>query len=475
MRNLFMKGKIKINRSFPAILTLLFLACLVCFCTTGIISHANGKDFKIDAEMLPYGRNTCNIRLTIENTGEDWEGIVRLLVIGADRANIDCAYDTAITLPKGSTKQFTVRIPKESVFYISEDVWVTLLDKNLEADAFKVFKELFSTIDDYAPYSLYLDYKFDTSYNMHRLLGTLGNGSIILNFGVLKCIVIAYVIIICPILYMLLRSKKKRDLYWAAVPAAALVTVLLVFFAGRGFVVADTQVYSVSIYNLSDNISDKSDCKTYLHCYDAGHEEWSLRMAEGYEYMGPKLSYEYNVTGYDKYYYHVTKDGDRLFFGIKPNSGFEDGYFCAVRTADASGTYGSIDISKLQGNLDNISGTVTNNTDYDFEYFAVLEDESVKVYKGIMSGGTSSLSEDEMLFFTESMTAMDDFSYINEAHKYAKTEDTDVIAALGIGICSAYEQMPPDEIAVIGVVADWDKAVDDECSEVSYACFYMFQ
>ncbi|MDE6749726.1 MAG: hypothetical protein K2K21_11805 [Lachnospiraceae bacterium] len=665
MNNLFMKGIIKINRSFPAILTLLFFACLVCSCVISMTSHANGKDFKIDAEMLPSSRNTYNVRLTIENTGEDWEGTVRLLVVGTDSSNIDCAYDIAIALPKGSTKQFTVSVPKESVLYISEDVWVTLLDKNLEADAFKVFKKLFKNeknltlgvmSDDYSsianldidgfelrfysadylvkmeeidkdsladtlntldyliidtydtgtlsddeindieqwtydggvlivgtgsyaedtlrgfdylgiecreiyspgenmqsyksnfidwqkigmadlinlgsqyyysdiygslaitksegdgaveilPYSLselgqldasdYIYYdknffvymilygvgeeadrlngfysdKFDTSYTIHRLLRVIGDGSNDMSFGVLKFIVIVYVIIIGPILYMILRSKKKRDLYWAAVPAAALAGVLLVFFAGRGFVVAGTQVYSVSVYNLSD----KSDCRTYLHCYDAGHEEWSLSLTEGYEYIGPKLCDGYSVSEYNKYYYHVTKDGDRLFFGIKPNSGFEDGYFCAGRTADVLETAGSIDISLLTGKLDNISGTVTNNTDYDFEYFAVLEDESVQVYKGIPAGGTSSLSEDEILFFTESITTIYDFSYIHEADKYAKTEDTDTIAALGIGISVAYEQTPPGEIAIIGVVTDWDKAVDNDCSEVSYACFYMFQ
>lgn len=471
-----MKGKIKINRSFPVILALLLFVCLVCSCVIGMTSHANGKEFNIDAEMLPSGRNTYNVRLTIENTGEDWEGTVRLMVIGIDGSNtstnIDCAYDTAITLPKGSTKQFTVSVPKESVLYISEDVWVTLFDKNLEADAFKVFKKLFSTDADSSPYSLYLDYKFDTSYNMHRLLGTLGNGSTVLSLGVLKFIVIFYVIIIGPILYMILRSKKKRDLYWAAVPAATLAGVLLVFFAGRGLAVDRTRVYSVTVYNLSDNISDKNDCKTYLHCYDAGHEEWSLRLAEGYEYIGPKLCDRYSVSEYNKYYYHVTKDGDRLFFGIKPNSGFEDGYFCAGRMAEVLETAGSIDISLLTGKLDNISGTVSNNTDYDFEYFAVLEDESVQVYKGIPAGGTSSLSEDEILFFAESITTIYDFSYIDEARKYAEIEDTYAIAALGVGVCLAYEQAAPDEIAVIGVVTDWNKAVDDDCSEVSYACFY---
>lgn len=654
---------------------LLFLAFLVCSCAVSMTAHADGQAFNIEAEMLPSSENTYNVRLTVENTGEDWEGTVRMTVIGINGPDTDCVYDTAVTLPQGSTKQFTVSVPKESILYINREVRVALLDKNSEPDAFMVFENFFRindektlTIgilsDDYAaltylgglkidlynyeylvklekidkdslsdslntldylivdtydtgiltdneindieqwtsdggvlivgtgsyaedtlrgfshlgidckeiyspgentqsyssqlvdwqklnmaelidlgsqyydndpygslllekpegdgavgilPYSLselgkldesdypyrysnsdrefsdreffvyiilykmgmaaeslnsssalYLYNKFDTSYNMRRLLGILGNSSNILNFGVLKFISIVYVIFAGPILYMILRFKRKNNLYWAAVPVAALVGIILIFFAGRGFETVNTRVYSVTVYNLSD----KRDCRTYMHCYDAGHDEWILRLAEGYEYAGPKLNSVYSVPDYDKYYYHVIKEGERLFFGVKPASGFEDGYFCAGGTADAQKTSGSIDISQVQGELYDISGTVINNTGYDFEYFAVLEDESAQVYKGIPAGGTSSLPEAEILFFAESMLSQHDFSYITEAKKYAKTEDIDAIVALGVGIDLAYEQAAPDEIAVIGVVKDWDKAVDDDCSETSYACFY---
>ena len=62
---------------------------------------------------------------------------------------------------------------------------------------------------------------------------------------------IVYVIIVGPVLYAILRFYKKRDYYWLAVPAASFVGVMLIAFAGRGFEVESTRVYSVTMYNLA--------------------------------------------------------------------------------------------------------------------------------------------------------------------------------------------------------------------------------
>ena len=89
-------------------------------------------------------------------------------------------------------------------------------------------------------------------------------------------------IFVGPVLYLILRFAKKRDLYWLAVPAAMLVGVFLVYVAGRGFEVIGTNVFSATIEDLSGG----GKVQTYLRCYDAGHKEWDLRLAEGYEYSG---------------------------------------------------------------------------------------------------------------------------------------------------------------------------------------------
>lgn len=670
MKEHIIKNKINIDKKVRRVFLMLILAVFVCLACCGIMemtAYADESAFKIGAETLPSGAAAYDIRVTIENTGKDWEGTVRLTVYSSYGAFLDCAYDTVISLPQGSTKQFVVKVPKDSFNSSgkSGDVKVSLINKNSsETAAAKVIKQLlnddvdalsmgilsddyssltymdmggqklyyysddypiklvelnqdnlsdslesltFLVIDKYntgvltdeeisaiekwtddggvliigtgsyaedtlrgfdyllgiecrevyekgvnvnkwknvsdyvdwsklnmanivdttgryymmsqsltmtepkidgavgiLPYSLselgtlsasdFDDYitqsdfvycilddastnassrydnlhssGYDSSYMVRRMLSALGNSNNILNFGVLKFIVIVYVILVGPVLYLILRSLKKRDLYWVVVPAAALVGIVLVFFAGRGFEVVSTRVYSVTVCNLSD----RKDCRTYLHCFDANHREWSLRLAESYEYAGPQTSY--SMGDDETYLYHIRKEGDRLFFGIKPTTSFEDGYFCSGRAADARTEGGRIESDWSSRNY--TVQSVTNDTDYDFAYFAVLENDSVRIYKNLAAGETISLNKKEEVFVS-TLGGYYYYDYMYDAREAVKAEEMDSMAALGIGLCSVYSQLNGSGTAIIGLITDWDKTVDDNCSEVSYSCLYMIQ
>ena len=50
--------------------------------------------------------------------------------------------------------------------------------------------------------------------------------------------------------------------------------------------------------------------------------------------------------------------------------------------------------------------------------------------------------------------------------------DIDSKAALGMGISRAWFEMDSGKALIVGVVEDWNKTVDDDCSEVSYGCLY---
>lgn len=663
MKEYIKKSGIKMDkkiRRFFLMMTLAVFSCLACCGVMGMTAYADASAFKINADMMPSGISTYDVRLTVENTGKDWEGTVRFTIIGSYGSKTDCAYDTTISMPQGSTKQFVVRIPRDSFSYTgkSGDVNVALINRNSSVAAEAEFKKLLNegadylimgilsddyssltyldmggqdiyfnsdgypiklmelnqdnlsdslealtflvidrynteiltddeisaiekwtddggmmvigtgsyaedtlsgldylgiecrevyekgvnvnkwnskndnvdwsklnmanllditgrydsqilslamteskidgavsvlpyslselgrlknsdfnngiTLSDFAGWILYdvknsanssygSLYSDDNAYLSRRMLAALGNSSNNLNFGVLKFIVIVYVILVGPVSYLILRFFKKRDLYWAVVPASALLGIILVFFAGRGFEVVSTRVYSVTVCNLSGGRNNR----TYLHCYDANHREWSLRLAEGYEYAGPQTSY--SIDDGESYYYHISKEGDRLSFGIKPDVGFEDAYFCAGGQAADRKSGGSIgiDLSYLL-----TVRSVTNDTDYDFAYFAVIEDGSMRVYKNLKAGETCSLTKKDEVF-TINLSNYYYYDYMNEARKSVKTGEMDIISALGMGVTSAYSQLDGLGIAVIGVTDDWDKSVDDNCSETSYGCLYM--
>lgn len=341
-------------------------------------------------------------------------------------------------------------------------------------------------------------YYDNISWYVQWMLGVMGNSNSILNFGLLKVIVVLYVIFVGPVLYLILRVAKRRELYWVAVPVTAFLGIGLVFLAGRGFEVVSTKVYSVTVM---DSAGD-GKARTYLHCYDADREEWSLRLAEDYEYAGSLgnssyYNYTYYYNGFSSYYstssyfsadpspyyYHVRKEGDIISLGMKPSSNFEDGYFYAGGSGNSNGfgssgkVEGSLFLRDMQASWNNISGTVVNDTDYDISYFAVIStiwDDSLCVYEGLPAGASRDLDNMAPIY------AASDFypyiySFLRDFYDDGDYRKASALSALGVGICDVYLQSEQDGVIVIGVVENWEKAVDDECSEISYGCLYSVQ
>lgn len=319
-------------------------------------------------------------------------------------------------------------------------------------------------------------YAYDSGVNMiRRMLGMVGNSNSPLQFGVLKFLVVAYVIFVGPILYLILRFMKKRELYWVAVPVATVAGIILVFLAGRGFEVVDTRVYSVT----AENLSDKGGSKTYLYCYDANRKEWDLKLSEGYEYVGALMNDNYNYDyEEDSYYYHMKKEGDTLSFGIKPGSSFEDSYFCAGKSRENTENVGTIESYGIMSDMMGIQGTVTNGTKRDFLYYAVIVNGALYVYEDLPAGETCNLAEQIPVHISAqgySIWSNYTYDFLDDVYDDKGAESAGMAAALGVGLCSAYPENDIYRIVVIGVTEDWEKTVDDNCSEISYGCLYTIQ
>lgn len=664
--------------SYFLLLVIGILLCSAWAGSSGMAAGAGEQVFGIEAQVYPSNAPTYDVLVTIENMGEDWEGMARLTLRDSYGSIDNCSYDTALSLPQGSKKQFTVRIPKNSmsrtdgivlielfdnkskktteksfnrllqggtdalvmgilsdkyssltfmdmggneVYYGSRTYPVKLMELNqdsligtlsalnflvidnyntsvlsddavkeiekwtddggilligtgsfaqdtlnafdyLDIDCVTVYPpgdspkmddayvdiaklhmaDLLQKSDDFriaygtlaricpqgdgavgiVPYALtelgsldvkdYSDEELDaeasdsgveeflssllndlgnsasgsninqkqsyynfypgsnSDYIFHSLFELFGNGSARLHFGRLKIIVMIYVVFVGPVLYLILRLAKKRDYYWWTVPVSAVVGILLVYWAGRGFEVVSTRVYSVTV----ENLSDEGEVISYLHCYDANHSEWDLALAEGYQYAGLARDNYYGID--NPYYYHTRQEGDRLSFGADPNTSFEDCFFQAGGVMQAGS--GSIVGDVSYKNTWDIMGTVANNTNQDFAYFAVIADDKMFLYKNLPAGAVCDLSKTEAIYDTDgSGDVLRDYMYdhIREVCNTKERTDIDTLAALGMGICAAYPQIGSNRTIIIGVTDNWNKTVDDSCSEAAYGCLYAVQ
>lgn len=311
---------------------------------------------------------------------------------------------------------------------------------------------------------------YDTTYNMNRLFGILGNSNSELNFGVLKVIVIIYVVFVGPVLYLVLKLVRKREFYWIAVPVSALFGIGVIYLAGMGFEVKETKVYSVTV----EAIGEKIPFKTYMQCYDAKHSEWQLKLADHYQYAGPvSWNNYYGYKGDLNYYQHVRREGDGLFFGIKPSSSFETCFFQAGG-ANAEQEQGRVELSGIQYGFQGLSGEVANETEHDFQYFAIITNDIMYIYDGLAAGESRNLTGLEPVYEGDPVYAgYGDYIFqTRRSVEEGRTEEARAQAALGIGICAEGRRAEAAQVFFIGVTGEYEKAVDDLCNEMSYGCFY---
>ena len=322
----------------------------------------------------------------------------------------------------------------------------------------------------------YRDVKYNISDNVQSMLRAIGGVNSDLDFDLLKILVIAYVIVVGPLLYVMLKTAKKRELYWVAVPAVVCVGVLLVYLAGRGFEVANTRAFTVT----AENLEDVSKSKSYMYAYDASHEEWMVQLEQGYT-NGGKLGYlTYRYSNEEGAYdCRVLREGDRLSVGIVPEENFEDAYFVLGKGKDSKPMEGAFHGNDVYEDHDKLYGTVTNDTAYDFPYYAVIVDNQMFVLEDLNAGETVDLSSESILYHN----ADRDNYFQRYRHQYIqdkyyndrKNADVSELAALGVGVFHILPETEGTEVVLVGLLPEADGIIDDDCNELAYKCVYQIQ
>ena len=322
----------------------------------------------------------------------------------------------------------------------------------------------------------YRDVKYNVADGMRGMLRAIGGVNSELDFDLLKILVIAYVIVVGPLLYVILKTAKKRELYWVAVPVTVCVGVLLIYFAGRGFEVVNTRAFTVTV----ENLEDVSKSKSYVYAYDASHEEWMVQIAQGYSYGG-KLGYHtYNYSEKEgDYECRVLKEGDHLSIGSVPEQNFEDSYFMLGKSKDSKPMEGSFYGNQVYEDYDKLYGTVNNDTAYDFPYYAVVVDNHLFVLEDLKAGETVDLSRESILYHNADRdNYFQRYRYQFIQDKYYNDKDYDILsglAALGVGVYHILPETEGTEVVLIGLLSGTTGIIDDNCNELAFKCVYQIQ
>ena len=325
-------------------------------------------------------------------------------------------------------------------------------------------------------YSQYVNDE-EWGWSGENAFGVIDHLNTALDFSWLKVLIVVYVIVVGPVLYLLLCKMKKRDWYWLGVPALGIIFIGVVFIGGRNLKLHETRVYSVTAQQADGKST--TGIATYYNAYHSGVKPWKVRLNDNYAYGGTGLSESYSMASSGRVYadrYHYLVEYDRgLSLGVKPQSNFENAYLFAAGTAKGCG---SIDTSGLVLTQQKQGGSITNNTSYDFPYLVCVSDDTVMVFSDVKAGETITIDgKSKKPLLSQQISYFDDvYSVLSQDNMNGNTysyKHKDMAAALYLGLCQIRRKNDVSGTVVVeGVTADYGKTIESRCSEISFGCLY---
>lgn len=335
-----------------------------------------------------------------------------------------------------------------------------------------IYQELMYASDSYQNFGG----SWDMEYVGQRALAFIDSLHSDVDFSWLRVLIIIYVILVGPVLYLILRKCRKREWYWVGAPVLGILFIAGVYFFGLGIRLNETKVYSVTVQQ-----ADGGQADTWMLAYHSGVKPWRVHLKDGYEVAGPGFQgYSYygsSTSVIDDYHYIVGYDSEGMSVGLKPRENFENGFLYAGKRAESIGAFTGSELTGM--GTGKLAGAVTNETVYDMAYMAVWSNSYVTVLSDVKAGETVDLQQaaaDGRCVFQGSVPYFDSLLH-DMVGIYGTRRDyaQDDIAALLIGLGVAEGNKPqPGAVVLAGVVRDYDKAVADKCSELSYGCFYSY-
>lgn len=197
-----------------------------------------------------------------------------------------------------------------------------------------------------------------------KLADQTGKPSVLLYGGLLLC----YVILVGPVLYLVLKAIKQREKIWIAIPAMSCVFTILVYLTGIFYRVKVPIVNTFSLLNLQEGLMVEQ-VYTSVTCPEA--KDYVLTLKKDYtEFKNDTYSYDYGLfssyRGVDgsegTYDYMIKKQNDGMELLFHTTETFAENSFMVSRTTD--NPIGMVTCD-LHCYTDGFEGTITNDTDYD--------------------------------------------------------------------------------------------------------------
>ncbi|MBR1866560.1 MAG: hypothetical protein IJ801_08645 [Lachnospiraceae bacterium] len=220
--------------------------------------------------------------------------------------------------------------------------------------------------------------------------------SVLLYGGLLFC----YVILVGPVLYLVLKTMKKREKIWIAIPAMSCAFTVLIYLTGFLYRVRVPIVNTFSLLHLQEGMMEEQ-VYTSVTCPEA--KDYVMTLKKDYTgFKNDTYSYDYDMfssyrgadgtEGTYDYMIKTQNDGMEVLFHTK--EAFAENSFMVSRITD--NPIGMVTCD-LHCYTDGFEGTITNNTNYDLVNVVVNFETCLYQAGDLKKGGQVTIDRSKLI------------------------------------------------------------------------------
>lgn len=232
-----------------------------------------------------------------------------------------------------------------------------------------------------------------------------GNTNLIPNPIPYTVLIVLYILLIGPGLYLFLKKKDKRIYYRKLVLAFAAGFSLLIYFLGTRTRFQNPFINYITVREIKEGHTDEV---SYINLRAPFNGKYSVAFQPSFRVSPLVKEYYYYDTGeqdlnhYEAYTVSLELTGDRVLTSVQNVPAFSPQLFQMKRTkASEEMKQVEYDIQVFEGE---IKGTLTNNLGYDLEDAVILMEGQAVVLGKVEQGKTLDLSQYEITVYPSALS-----------------------------------------------------------------------
>lgn len=350
--------------------------------------------------LKAYGNETIPVDTSVfQRWTKERIGQLGIEIIEKDIADVTLKGSSIIISEKGHNIMQTVPVGRGKVELFQIDLSLGLKDKTIGLAVLNEIRKNMSTFklaqleEEY--YGSYLNYGVfnSISYTNAKDIPRTARYIIILT---------AYIVIIGPVIFFLLRKLDKRNLTWCVVPLTAALFTLLIYFAG-----SDTRInepYAGYVRLLDYQEENKVNEEFYFSLTSPNNQNYSVPFNRSYNITELRgngdnsflYNYKKKKNYFDRYITAIEYEKDKTVLQIKDNPAFSPVYYQWDSTYDGK----SLLTCNIHYAGDKVYGTVTNGFDFDITNAMLNSDGYIINVGDLRKGETVSIEGKNTAFMT---------------------------------------------------------------------------